>query len=277
MTATNATEDKVVDDDKAVTEDDLRALKYDNTEVETSKEADESEESEEENDKETEETDEDDAKADDSKEDEEESDDESEEDKPSFVKEFPNIKGDTPEEYAKNLEEAYKNSTGEALRLKDLVNKGTPTEDETTDKPAPGNYLEMYAQQKLDDDIASSYAKFKVDYPQVDDAAEYSKFIREVETLTNTIMTSQGRVAPPSELYNKAAVILGWEKQSSEPTEKEKLAMALKNNASTSKSTPAAKKASKSKVTDQMIAVNRAMYPGKTDAQIREELEPYVK
>ena len=275
MTATNATEDKVVDDDKPVTEDDLRSLKYDKPDVETPKEEDETEESEKEDDKESEEADETEEKSDDSKEEESE---EKSEEEPSFVKEFPNIKGDTPEEYAKNLEEAYKNSTGEALRLKELVGKGKPKDTEADDeKPAPGSYLEMYAQQQLDNDIQSSYAKFSIDYPQVKDDAEYGKFQKTVETLTNTIMGSENRVAPPSELYIKAAIILGWEKQSV-PTEKEKLAMALKDKTATSKtSSSGAKGSTKSKVTDQMIAVNRAMYPGKTDAQIREELEPYVK
>ena len=277
MTATNATEDKVVDDDKPVTEDDLRALKYDKTDVETSKEEDETDESEKEDDKESEDKGEEEAKADDSTEDEEKSDDESEDDKPSFVKEFPNIKGDTPEEYAKNLEAAYKNSTGEALRLKELVGKGKPKDTEADDeKPAPGSYLEMYAQQQLDNDIQASYAKFSIDYPQVKDDSEYGKFTKTVETLTNTIMGSENRVAPPAELYTKAAIILGWEKQSV-PTEKEKLAMALKDKTATSKtSSSGAKGSSKSKVTDQMIAVNRRMYPDKTDAQIREELEPHV-
>lgn len=282
MTGTNPVEEAekptdVADDDKPVTEDDLRSLKYDNDEVEPAKAEDDSSEEEKEDEKESEDKGEEDAKAEDSKEEEEQSDDESEEVDTSFVKEFPNIKGDTPEEYAKNLEEAYKNSTAEAMRLKGLAEKGKPKEEEPEgEKPAPSNYLEMYAQQKLDDDITKSYAAFKIDYPQVDDDTEYAKFTRTVETLTNTIMTSESRVAPPSELYSKAAVILGWEKQSA-PTDKEKLAMAVKDKTGTSKTSSSGKKGvSKSKVTDAMIAVNRAMYPGKTDAQIREELEPYV-
>src|SRR5947199_49616 len=36
----------------------------------------------------------------------------------TFTKKFPNIKGDTPEEYASNLEAAYENSSAEAIRLK---------------------------------------------------------------------------------------------------------------------------------------------------------------
>jgi hypothetical protein len=70
---------------------------------------------------------------------------------------------------------------------------------------------------------------------------------------------------------------LGWE-PADKVSDKEKLSMALKDSASVTKTSSAsAKTPTKSKVTDQMVAVNRAMYPGKTDAQIREELEPYVK
>ena len=82
-------------------------------------------------------------------------------------------------------------------------------------------------------------------------------------------------MAPPKELYAKSAVILGWEKQSSTDS-KDKLDMALKNNAATSKTTSVTKTTPKSKVPDAMVAANRLMYPNKSDAEIRTELEPYV-
>ena len=274
--ATNA-EDPAVDDSKEVTEDDLRSLKYDDAGVETSKEEDEPAEDTEDETEESEDT------GDDSDVESEDDDQSDSSEEPSFVKEFPNIKGDTPEEYAKNLEEAYKNSTAEAMRLKGIAD-APPTAPEQVkqvteddDKDVSASPLELYAQQQLDREIADAYTKFQVDYPQVTDPVEYNKFTVEVATLSNTIYTSQKRLASPDELYEKAAIILGWEKESA-LSSKDKLDIAVKTNTASPKITSAAPKGTnKSKVTDEMIRVNRAMYPGKSDADIRKELEPFVQ
>lgn len=270
MTETNS-DTTVADDDKPVTEEDLRDLKYGEDGVETSKEADEPDETEETT-EETEETDEE-AQADS----EETTEDSKEEPAPSFVKEFPHIKGDTPEEYAKYLEEAYKNSTEEAIRLKKLSEAGEPTKKEADEESTTGSDpLTLWAKQNLDKEIHDAYADFKKAYPQVIDEAEYTKFTRKVSILSKTIMEDEGRLAPPSELYSTAAILLGWQSENTVDS-KDKLNMALKDKAATGKTTSASKPTpSKSKVTDQIVAVNRAMYPDKTDAEIRKELEPYV-
>src|ERR1035437_8920860 len=128
----------------------------------------------------------------------------------------------------------------------------------------------------MDKDIQTAFATFSKDYPQVTDQGEYNKFTVEVATLSNTIMTSQKRLASPEELYSKAAVILGWNKGSS-PDSKEKLDMALKDKGATSKTTSSTSTAPNSKVTDEMIRVNKLMYPTKSEDEIRKELEPFVK
>lgn len=260
--ATNA--DPAVDDSKT-TEEDLRNLKYGDAGVENSKEQDEpagTEETAEESDKSEE-----DGQTEDQT--EEESQDDSQ-----FVKELPNIGGNTVEEYARNLEKAYQNSTTEALRLKGLADQAQKTEDK--EEIDISNPLNLYAKQKMDEEIKTAFTSFSKDYSQVNDPAEYNKFTSKVAILSRTIMESESRLASPEELYSTAAVILGWDKESA-PTNKEKIGMAVKNTAAVSKTSSAVKQTSKSKVTDEMIAVNRTMYPGKTDAQIREELEPYVK
>ena len=264
--ATNAVATKVADDDKEVTEDDLRALKYGEDGVEASKETDETDESQETG----EESEETETEAETSDETEEQSEE-------SFVKEFPQIKGDTPEEYAKNLEKAYQESTKEALRLKGIADAPKITEEETKDDESrPATPLDMWAQQELDKKITTAYADFSKEYTQVEDPGQYAVFTKRVAVLSKTIFADEGRLAEPSELYSTAALSLGWDKLST-PTSKEKLDMALKDKGATSKPTASgAKSSSKSKVTDAMIKVNRMMYPDKTDAQIREELEPYV-
>lgn len=249
--------DTVVDDDKAVTEDDLRSLKYDNEEVETEKSEDEPSEADE-TEEETEDT----------EIGEEESQEEAE---PEFVKQFPQIKGETPEEYAKNLEKAYENSTAEAMRLRKPPE--TDKVDETPEAPNT-DITSLYAKQQMDKEITEAWTAFQKQYPQVTDQSEYDVFTRTVTELSTTILQSQKRLATPEELYRKAAGILEWTPET--VTREDKLRTAVKDSAASSKSSTGTKGKAVSKVSDAMLAANRKMYPGKSDQEIREELEPYV-
>ena len=166
--ATNADDDKsqkAADDSATVTDEELRKLKEE-SEVESSDETDDTLKT----DDDLEESDE--AGEDDSQdgESEGESDDDSTEETPEFVKEFPNIKGDTPEEYAKNLEIAYQNSTSEAIRLKkaaeesDIQIDDSDAGDDLSDTSDP---LSLYMKQKMDEEIDKAYADFSAKYTQV--------------------------------------------------------------------------------------------------------------
>lgn len=275
--ATNA--DDVIEDDKQVTEDDLRALKYpeDGVDGETQDDTDGTAD---------ETTDESDETSDETAQSDDEATDESQ-DSEAFTKKFDNIQGETPEEYARNLEIAYQNSTAEALRLKGLAetqqargateavtNVADVIEEDATAEVDVNDPVALYMKQKMDEEITSAYTSFSKDYPQVADAPNYTKFTKTVAQLSRTIVDSEKRLAPPSELYSKAAVILGWEKDT--VTEADKLSAAVKNNAASGKTSSATKPIPKSKVSDAMIAANRRMYPNKTDTEIRTELEEYV-
>ncbi len=267
--ATNAEDDKSTAEDEVlettdtsttVTDEDFKKLKEE-AEVEDSKESDETAETE-------------------TEEESEEAGDESEteesQDESSFVKEFPNIKGDTPEEYAKNLEAAYRNSSSEALRLKKLTEEATK-DDEATEEVDLSNPISLYMKQKMDEEITTAFDDFKKSYPTVNDPNEYSRFTQEVAVLSQTILASQKRLAPPKELYAKAAVILGWDAED-KVNDKEKLDAAVKDRAATSKTASATKtKAKQSKVTDTQVLLFKKLNPmsTKTDAEIREELEPF--
>lgn len=273
----------VADDDKPVTEEDLRSLKYDESEVEPPQEEDETDE-EVSDDESDDETAEDDGQTTETP-DEEEDQPEEEDDQPQqFVKEFTNLKGDTPEEYARSLEIALNNSTSEAMRLKSIVDSttsGAPkTEPDTEEEPVDLDNIDpvnLYAKQQMDKDISKAYSAFRKDYSQVEDFDNYQKFTKTVGILSRAILESEGRLAAPDELYSMAATTLKWQK-TSEPSEKEKLGMTLKNTSASSRTTtsPGSKPPVKSKVTQAMIDANKKMYPGKTDDEIRKELEPYI-
>lgn len=294
MAGTNPNDTTVNDDDREVTEEDLRKLKYPDAGVEQpEKDADEPADGDEDaNSDDTEE------KGDEDKEsDSDDSEDSNEDDDDTFIKEFPKFKGDTVEEYTRNLEQGYKNSSDEAIRLasenttlktenetlRAQITSGKPADDSKPNadvndgKQAPKSPSDLWIQQKIDAEIATAWGDFSKDYTQVDDATEYGKFEKTVQQLATTILHTEGRMAPANELYPKAAAALGWEKQSA-PSQKEKLKMALKSGAAISRTgSPSPKKAPKSKVTDAMVQTNMRMYPGKTEKEIREELEEYVQ
>ena len=270
MAVTN-TDEVVADDNKTVTEEDLRDLKYPKEDVETSEEADETTEGEEE----AETTEEAGESEEQSEEQAEETEDKTEESE-AFVKQFSNIKGDTPEEYAKNLETAYSNSFAELKRLRDAGKTNTESGGDENEEAEATDPISLYMKQKMDEEITEAYTEFSKHFPQVADPVEYDKFTSEVAILSRTIHGSQGRLASPKELYSKAAVILGWE-AADKVSDKDRLGNALKDSAAVSKTSNASTKSKKpSKVSDAMIAANRRMYPNKTDAEIRAELEPYV-
>lgn len=264
--------DEQIVEDKPVTEEDLRDLKYgkDGVEDESPVEPTDTEEVVEDESDITE-GDDNDQIADDT-----------EETPPTFTKQFENIQGDTPEEYARNLEVAYQNSTAEAIRLKQLNDDkqaqgaaevaqvaDPATEEETA---TPVDPVSLFMKQKMDEEINTAYTDFSKTYPRVTDPTDYQNFTRTVAQLSRTILDSEKRLAPPKELYSKAAIILGWNAD----TKSEDLGMAVKGNAASSKTNSAVKPTPKSKITEAQMALNRKMYPGKSDADIRAELEPYI-
>jgi len=277
----------VADDDTKVTEEDLRKAKYGEDDVESSdKETDEASEAEG-TEEESEEAGDDDGKTDtDAEEDESEEEDKtaSDEDDSEFVKEFPNIKGDTLEDYARSLESTIRESSNEGKRLADenktlraqLESKDTGTEDKSADNKGPIDPNLLYAQRLVNQDVEKTFAEFKKSYPQTDDPIEYQKFQDEAAALQGYYL-SRNQILIGSELYTRVASNLGWQSVADKPDDKTKLGVALKNKAAITKTSSAVKQVKKSKVTDQMLAVNRLMYPNKTDAEIIAELEPHVK
>lgn len=271
-------EDQKVED-KPVTDADLAALKDKALEVEVSKDTDESE-------PETEEKEEKQEVAETEDEGQTESEEDTSEDKPeevTFTKKFTNIKGDTPEEYARNIETAYDNSTTEALKWKKLYEDAMPTikraeaeagSDGVSDIPIPPAL--QYAEQLMKNDMERDINEFAKRYPQIKDPDEYSKLEKRVGVFTKAIREEEGRVAPMSEVLQLSAVSLQWD----QTNKKEELGMAVKDSAAASKAVSATKQTSRSKVTPDQIKAARAMnpfeYANKSDTEIASDLEPYI-
>lgn len=268
--APNADEDRSEEtqDDKPVTAADLAASKANAEEVE-SESSDESEETTEEETSETgsEDTGEEDGQTDDQTTEEEQSD-------STFTKKFQNIKGETPEEYARNLEVAYDNSFAELKRIRESQTTETESSDDKPKKPV--DPVLAYAAQKMQEDITRDISEFSKEYPQMQDEAERKKVDKRIGIISKTIQEDEGRIPSMRECLDVAAAMFKWQPNSTSD-KSEQIGAAVKNGAASTKTNSSKKQTPVSKVTDKQIALARQTWGvGKSDAEIRKELEVHV-
>jgi hypothetical protein len=185
---------------------------------------------------------------------------------PTFTKKFQNLKGDTPQDYAKELETAYENSTTEALRWKTIAEEGARLVEEakrvvagqpaaaTQTTPTDPNLLAIdsnpdvqYAKTLRERDMISAFEKFKKSYPQVTEEAEFNKFTKASDGLYRALEVSTGRKPTYAELYDGIAGALHWQ-----PVDKtDKKDNAIKESLSSSQTVSSTQPTSKqSKVSD---------------------------
>lgn len=263
--------DKKPDDKGEVSDDDLKKLKDNLTEVESDeKSEDESEKKEEakETEKEAEGEEKKDA-AEEETESEEEKPEEKEEAKESFERKFKQFKGDTPEEYAQNLETAYENSTSEALKWKKIA-EDLQSKEPDDQKIDPGI---LYARQRMAEDIDKDIDDFGKDYPQLFDPVEHDKLQKKVGVLARAIREAENRQPSMKEVLELAAATLGWEKGS----KGDDVAAAVKDGAATSKTSSKTKSSKKgAEITDAQMAAAKALFPDAKESELRKDLAAYV-
>lgn len=202
-------------------------------------------------------------------EDEDESDDE---DSEGFKKRLTQFKGDTPEEYAKSIEDGYLESSKESVRLakevKDLkgivdkINQVVATNPELakalgeqgeTAKPVePKDPALAWAEAERDKQWAKDYKTFTEKHPEIETDPVLSDSLNtQLLVVKKVIEETEGRLVGMGEGLEKAWKLLG--KDDSE----EKLQMAVKDNASKGKAATGKNSESKGKVkfTDAQIQV----------------------
>jgi hypothetical protein len=215
-----------------------------------------------------------------------------------FEKRFTQFKGDTPEEYLKNLEDAYGHSSAEATRLvqsqreaqakldrlmadvaKDpaLAEKlqvQAPTQTPSTPAPIADPML-AYAKQSVQQQWEKEYHDFVQEHQELQTDQDLNKqVIDTLSVLSNTMQQTQNRLPGMAEGLKMAWQILGRPLNDSEETTR----MAVKNAASQSKTAVGRPTASpvKAKFTQAQLAFARRAYPGKTDEELTELLSQHV-
>jgi molecular chaperone GrpE (heat shock protein) len=213
----------------------------------------------------------------------------------TFTKQFPNLKGETLEDYNHELETAYDNSFKEALRLskelkdnaaiveqaKQIVAKATQPADnpQTPATPAPaanlGNVIDehpaiKYAQAKQTEDMLTAFDDFKKAYPQATDEQAFEQFRKASDGVNATLTATYGRAPTYTELFPAIARTLGWQPTADDA----KKNAVIKENTSIGRtpSNQAPARPKPSKVSDAQIDTYLKMFTSKTREEARKEL-----
>lgn len=265
--------------DETLNNDDQEEILDDDTVETTDKVEDESTN----DDDDTTDEDDDDSQDDD---DSDDSDDE-EEEAPEFTKAFTQIKGDTPEEYAKNLEEAYRKSSQNgkltAKQAKEsqaridqivaIVAKNPElakliSEDASEGEIAPTvDPALLQARQNMEEKMESDYNSFVEKHPELGSDPDLQEKVLAEVTIFGDAARKNGKILPMDEALRKAWISLGLDKEDS----KETVTVKAKETASKSKTNNSSKKSSKKPtLTPEQIAAGKKF--NLTEKQMLESL-----
>jgi hypothetical protein len=211
----------------------------------------------------------------------------------SFTKQFPNLKGETLEEYVPELETAYDNSFKEALRLsKELKDNAAIVEQakqivaqgaQSANPAAPVNPALSaidehpaikYAKAKQTEDMISAFDDFKKDYPQATDAQAFEQFTKASDGISVALTSALGREPTYKELFPAIAGSLGWQRAVNEDRKN----AAIKENASSSRvpSGQSAARPKPQKVSDSQVDAYLKMFTSKTREEAIKELSEVI-
>lgn len=169
----------------------------------------------------------------------EDSDEEESSEPDAFDKRFTQFKGDTLDEYTKNLEEAYANSTAEYAKL--TKNQAEQRQQEVPEgQPATDPAL-LYARQQMETQQSQEYDAFAKEHPEIESDPEVGeKMTKRLATLARTVLAEDGKVLGMAEGLSMAWASLGLGNNQQENTR-----MAAKDAAATTRTASVKKNSAK--------------------------------
>lgn len=210
----------------------------------------------------------------------------------TFTKQFPNLKGETPEEYLPELEKAYDNSFKEALRLNQIIkdnaetvkqaeaivaqaNKPIKQNPEATPQPSLDEHPAIqYAKAKQTEDMLAAFDEFKKSYPQATEQQSFDMLTKASDGIQAALTASLGRAPTYHELFPAIAGSLGWQPVASDAKKNN----AIKENTASSR-TPGSQSPARpkpSKVSDAQVDAYMKMFTSKTREEAVKELSEVV-
>lgn len=210
---------------------------------------------------------------DDSEDDDESEDDEDDEEEESeFKKAFSNIKGDTPDEYIPNLEEAYRKSSAEgkknAAKANDLqgridqINAAVAKNPElakvimeATGEKAVAPTVDPATQlvrQEYEAKVDKALVSFMSEHSAIEEDDEVSKEFFENVAIVGEAERKKGKVADPATAFKRAWAMMDVDESQDKLIDAAKKTASKTKSASSKKSTK--KPASNAKLTSEQIA-----------------------
>lgn len=216
----------------------------------------------------------------------------------TFTKRFNQFQGESPEEYAKQLEDAYDNSSKEALNIKrqfedikrendrllsvvasnpevarQLVQPQTPAAPVVPQAPqGQGDPALMFFREKFNQESETQYNEFVDNHPELrSDNALASEMNRRIYAYGQAVRTSENRQPSMKEAIEAAWVISG---RPLNATKEEVIQMAQKSIAGQgrrSSGRPVAPNAA-SNYTEEQLEMARRVYPGLSDEELEKKL-----
>lgn len=202
----------------------------------------------------------------------------------TFTKRFTQFKGDSPEEYLKNLEEGYYNSSSEAMRLnnevKDLKAKVEQVAGLIANNPELAEQLNLpqdqpavdkdpairYAETKMQEEMKNEYEAFVALHPEIEsDPGLQERMTKRLAVLAKTVQEEEGRYLGMGEGLELAWTSLGMAQQD----KKEEIRMKAKDVAASTKTAKGGtKKVVKSEFTPAQLEMAEKL--GLNEQQLRE-------
>lgn len=205
----------------------------------------------------------------------------------SFTKQFPNLKGESWDEYGPNLEQAYDNSFKEGLRLQKELDEARKvianlpaiqeagTSKNGTSQDATSDFTQLpeiqYIKAIQQRDMRSAFDTFAEAYPQVRETDNFTKFRDAATPIGQVFMATEGREPTYDELFPRIAQYFGWQ-----PAEEDgRRGQALKENLSTGgmSAGPSKPPARGPKVSEAQVDAYLKMFPAKNRADAVKELQ----
>lgn len=208
----------------------------------------------------------------------------------TLTKPFPWLKGETPDEWAKELAAAYENSTNEALRLKKQLDDGSITVEEAkkiiatgkqestaTTQGAPALDLDshpaiQYMKSLEQREMVSAFDAFAKEYPQAREPDDFARFEKAASGASQAFTSVNGRAPTYPELFDATASLLKWQPAK----DGARRDAAIKESASSQSSTSSTNPIKKTKLTEAQIAVAKRLFPNQSDEEIVKGLAQYV-
>lgn len=269
-----ATQDTTEDTTEEVeeVEDQVETVDTEDEQLDTETENDKTTETENENEEETEDEEGDKPKPDD-------------EEEAKFEKRFSQIQGDTPEEYTKNLEEAYRQSSTEGQRLAMETKEAQKWRDQVaaavaknpeiaqlleaaTGENAPAPFVDpalAFAREQMNNTFAKEYSEFTEAHPEMlSDEKLKDEVLEELRVFADAY-DAKGKRLGMAEGLKKAWISLGLDADD----KKEKVMTTAKTQAAQPKTQPKPKApAAKPQFSDAQLEFAKKM--GLTEAQLAE-------